>query len=72
MPTFPEYQGPPLPDVLDPLNPRHYLLLADWIFLKPSRLKHYLHRADPELYFAEGWSALKRALRRPAIRNLLG
>ncbi|MBN2003242.1 MAG: AAA family ATPase [Anaerolineae bacterium] len=70
MPNFPHYDGPPLPEALNPRNPRHYLLLLDWLYLKPSRLKHYLHRADPELYFEEGWPALKRAVRMPAYRDV--
>ncbi len=71
MPTFPSYDGPPLPEVLNPLNPRHYWMLADWIFFKPSRLRQYLHHADPELYFQSGWRALLSALLLPACRSLL-
>lgn len=70
MPTFPTYHGPPLPEVLNPLNPRHYWLLFTWIYFQPSGLKHYLYRADPELYKEKGLSALRRALRLPAYRNL--
>ncbi len=70
MPTFPTYHGPPLPEVLNPLNPRHYWLLFTWIYFQPSRLKHYLHRAGPDLYRKEGWNALRQTLRLPAYRNL--
>ena len=71
MPTFPSYDGPPLPEVLNPLNPRHYWMLVDWIFFKPSRLKQYLYRADPDLYFQSDWRVLSAALRCPAYRNLV-
>ena len=70
MPTFPSYYGPPLPEVLNPLNPRHYLMLLDWVFFKPSRLKQYLYRADPERYFQTGLRAFVASLRLPACRNL--
>ena len=71
MPTFPSYNGPPLPEVLNPLDPRHYLMLADWIYFKPSRLKQYLYRADPDLYSKIGLSALAAVLRRPAYWRLV-
>jgi len=71
MPTFPSYSGPPLPEVLNPLNPRHYLMLADWVYFKPSRLKQYLYRADPDLYRQSGRRALAAVLRQPAYRSAL-
>jgi hypothetical protein len=46
-------------------------MLAEWIFFKPSRFKHYLHQADPGLYFGKGVSVLLRAFSLPAYRNLL-
>jgi len=70
MPTFPTYHGPPLPEILNPLDPRDYWLLLTWIYFQPSRLKHYLHRADPDLYRATGWASLRRSLRLLAYRNL--
>jgi hypothetical protein len=69
-PTFPTYHGPPLPKALNPLNPRHYLALLKWIYFQPSRLKHYLHRADAELYHAQGLGALGSSLHLPAYRGL--
>jgi AAA+ ATPase superfamily predicted ATPase len=69
-PTFPTYHGPPLPKALNPLDPRHDLLLLKWIYFQPSRLKHYLHRADPELYRAQGLGPLGQSLRLPAYRGL--
>jgi|GEM_PF-1893084 len=50
MSPFPTYYGPSLPDLLQFWNPRHWLLLLEWVFLKPSRLKHYLYKADPSLH----------------------
>jgi hypothetical protein len=71
MPTFPSYHGPPLPEILNPLNPRHYLMLLDWVFFKPSRLKQYLYNADPALYFQTGLKPLNQAFQLPAYRNLI-
>jgi hypothetical protein len=39
---------------LDPLNWRHYFLLLYWVFFRPTALKCYLYRAEPELYRSEG------------------
>jgi hypothetical protein len=69
-PTFPTYHGPRLPKVLNPLDPRHYVVLLKWIYFQPSRLKHYLHSADPELYRAQGLGPLGQSLRLRAYRNL--
>ena len=69
-PTFPAYHGPPLPETLDPLNPRHYLMLLKWIWFQPSRLKHYLHHADADLYRAVGPAQQMQSLRLPAYRRL--
>jgi hypothetical protein len=70
LPTFPAYHGPPLPQTLNPLNPRHYLLLLKWIWFQPSRLKHYLHQADSDLYRALGPGELRQSWRLPAYRHL--
>ena len=69
-PRFPTYHGPPLPEALNPLNPHHYWLLLKWISFQPSRLKHYLYRADPGLYRAKGLRALAQTVRFSAYRNL--
>jgi hypothetical protein len=69
-PSFPTYHGPPLPEILSPLVPRHYLLLLTWMHFQPGRLKHYLWRAGPELYVAQGREALEWGLRTPAYRGL--
>jgi hypothetical protein len=69
MPTFPTYRGE-LPQCLNPLNLRHYFLLAYWVYFRPTALKCYLYRADPDLYRAGRWLGIFRALRAPAYRNL--
>lgn len=69
-PSFPTYHGPPLPEILSPLVPLHYLLLLKWMHFLPSRLKHYLWRAGPELYLAQGSKALEQSLRTRAYRGL--
>jgi hypothetical protein len=56
MPTFPTYDGH-LPQCLNPLNPRHYLLVLYWVFFRPTALKCYLYYSDPLLYknYTDGW-----------------
>jgi hypothetical protein len=49
MPDFPTYRGE-LPTCLSPFNLHHYLLLAYWIFFRPTAFKCYLYQADPETY----------------------
>jgi hypothetical protein len=70
MPDFPTYHGSPLPKVLNPLNPLHYLMLLKWIFFQPGRLKHYLYQADPVLYRESGLRSMGRTLSLTAYRNL--
>ncbi|MFQ5612694.1 MAG: hypothetical protein ACE5H9_11240 [Anaerolineae bacterium] len=70
MPRFPTYHGQ-VPQRLNPLDVRHYLLLAYWIYFRPTALKHYLYQAAPEIYqqgpmivnFRQTW-------RVPAYRSL--
>ena len=69
MPAFPNYRGT-LPECLNPLDPRHYLLLAYWVFFRPSALGSYLYRAKPNLYRQEGWAKFSGSLRARAYRNL--
>lgn len=66
MPTFPPCP-PDVPEVLNPLDPRHSWLLFKWVFFQPSKLKHYLYRADSAIYQGKGFL---HTLRRPAYRNL--
>lgn len=49
MSKFPSYHGE-LPECLNPLMPRHYLLLFYWVFFNHTALKCYLYQASPELY----------------------
>lgn len=49
MPTFPTYRGE-LPECLSPLRLRHYLILAYWVFFRPSALRSYLYESDPNAY----------------------
>ena len=69
MPTFPTFPGE-LPSCLNPLNLRHYLLLAYWVFFRPTALKCYLYQADPDLYKAGPGLGIFRTLRVSAYRNL--
>ena len=53
MPTFPRYSGE-LPASLNPFNPRHYLLLAYWVFFRPTALNCYVYQAAPNLHQHRG------------------
>ncbi len=69
MPTFPTYNGE-LPSSLNPLNFRHWLLLAYWIYFRPTALKCYLYQADSELYRAgAGWKIFD-TWKTPGYRNI--
>jgi hypothetical protein len=72
MPTFPTYDGE-LPQCLNPLNPRHYLLVLYWIFFRPTALKCYLYQAEPLL---DGFpqlfgSKILHQFKNPRLRNLI-
>lgn len=69
MPTFPT----PLcsvPNCLNPLNFRHALLVAYWIYGCPTALKYYLHRANPALYKAGPGNGIFKTLTISTYRNL--
>jgi hypothetical protein len=70
MPTFLTETGKSLPTTLEPLDPRHALMLLDWVFFKPSHLKQYLYRADADLYRRSGLRALRASWRRVAYRRV--
>jgi len=70
MPTFPTYPGK-LPHCLHPFNWRHYLLVAYWVFFRPTALKCYLYQADPVLYRGNSGKGIGAALELPAYRNLI-
>jgi AAA ATPase domain len=70
MPTFPAYNSD-LPTVLKPWDIRHHLLVAYWIFFKPTDLECYLYQIDSELYKTSG--SLRNFLttfKSPAYRRL--
>lgn len=71
MPAFPVYRGN-LPTCLNPLNPRHYLMLAYWVFCRPTALRCYLYQAAPEAYrnFSDSLGDLWVMSRIAACRNL--
>lgn len=69
MPNFSAYQER-LPECLNPLNFRHYLLLAYWVYFRPTALKSYLYQINPELYRAAPGLQIFRTLRMPPYRNL--
>jgi len=69
MPTFPTYRGN-LPTQLNPLNPRHYFLLAYWVLFRPTAFHCYLYRAAPDLYSLGGWQKIRRSWQVRAYRSL--
>jgi hypothetical protein len=70
MPTFPTYDGE-LPQCLNPLNPRHYLLVLYWVFFRPTALKCYLYKANSESYKSRiNWRNLWQHYNIVAYRNL--
>lgn len=69
MATFPSYSGE-MPKVLNPLNPRHYLLLAYWIFFRPTALNFYFYQAAPTLYPQGGFGKFWRTWGVQAYRRL--
>jgi hypothetical protein len=69
MPKFPTYRDE-LPKRLSPLKPHHYLLLAYWIYFRPTALKCYFYQALPDLYGTEAQVGFFRRWGTPAYRNL--
>ncbi len=70
MPTFPTYDGE-LPKCLNPLNPRHYLLVLYWVFFRPTALKCYLYQANPEIYKnVDEWQRYRKTIRLHAYQIL--
>ena len=69
MPTFPKYRGE-LPKCLNPLNLRHYFLLAYWVYFRPSALNCYIHQADPNFHNLRGLEKYHRLWYLKAYRNL--
>lgn len=69
MPAFPRYPGH-LPLSLNPLNLRHYFLLAYWIYCRPTAFHAYLHQGGAQLQGLQGWRRFLFSWRLPAYRNL--
>ena len=69
MPIFPTYRGT-LPKSLSVFRPVHYLLLAYWVYFRPSALKAYVHQAVPELFDVDNPIGFFRKWGTPAFRNL--
>lgn len=65
-PVCPEH----LPDVLNPLRPSHYALLAYWVYFRPSALKCYLYQSVPGLFDQKHPIGFFRKWGTPAFRNL--
>lgn len=69
MPNFPSYRGE-LPEILSPLNLRHYWLLAYWVYFRPTAFHCYLHRAAPDAHQLSGYRKLLKIWSIPAYRNV--
>lgn len=69
MPTFPTYDGE-LPQCLNLLNPRHYLLVLYWVFFRPTALKCYLYQANLKTY-GNGKTDLENLFNEPVSRNFI-
>ncbi|MEO1621034.1 MAG: AAA family ATPase [Cyanobacteria bacterium J06632_3] len=69
MPTFPTPPSP-VPYCLNPLNPKHALLIGYWVYFCPTALKYYLYQANPSLYKASFSGGLLKTLTCKAYRNL--
>ncbi len=69
MPNFPIYRGE-LPEVLSPLKFRHYLLLAYWVYFRPTAFHCYLNAAAPNFLQGKGLRRIWRASQIPAYRNI--
>ncbi|WP_199247732.1 WD40 repeat domain-containing protein [[Phormidium] sp. ETS-05] len=69
MPNFPNYTAN-VPASLHPLNPKHYLLLAYWVFFRPSHLTGYLYQGNPEVYQMGSGRGLLRSWGVRAHRHL--
>ncbi len=69
MSTYPNYHGD-LPVALNPLDLRHYFLLAYWVYFRPSALEAYLCRAQLELPDPGLAAKFSRTWRIPAYRTV--
>ena len=69
MPNFPYYFSE-LPEDFNLLSLRHYLLLAYWVYFRPTTLKYYLYQIDNEFYHANSGLKFLRLLHKADYRNL--
>jgi hypothetical protein len=69
MPQFPTYRDE-LPECLSLLKLRHYILLAYWVYFRPTAIKCYFYQALPELYTDEAKAGFFRRWGTPAYRNV--
>jgi WD40 repeat protein len=69
MPNFPKPSGD-LPEILSPLNLRHYWLIAYWVYFRPTAFHHYLYQAAPDVYQLRGYRKFVQSWRIPAYRNI--
>jgi WD40 repeat protein len=69
MPNFPKPSGD-LPEVLSPLNLRHYSLLAYWVYFRPTAFHGYLYQAAPDVYQLRGLGKFLQTWKIPAYRNI--
>jgi hypothetical protein len=67
--NFPTCPGN-IPRVLRWYNPHHYVVLAYWIYFRPTALKCYFHQALPELYNYKAPPGFFRRWGNPSYRNL--
>ena len=69
MPNFPYYFSD-LPEDFNLLSLRHYLLLAYWVYFRPTTLKYYLNQIDNEFYHANSGLKFLRLLHKYKYRNI--
>ncbi|HEY9891019.1 MAG TPA: hypothetical protein V6D37_04290 [Candidatus Sericytochromatia bacterium] len=69
MPNFPIYRGE-LPEVLSPWKFRHYLLLAYWVYFRPTAFHCYLNAAAPDFAQNKGFQKIWRTWSIPAYRHV--
>jgi len=72
MPTYPEYGDKTIKPQLQLYNPLDYLRLLYWVYFRPSLLRYYIRKVEPDLYSRKGWKMLLMVLRKyPVLRNLM-
>ncbi|MBN2004323.1 MAG: hypothetical protein JXA21_13290 [Anaerolineae bacterium] len=69
MPTYPNYHGD-LPVALNPLNLRHYFLLAYWVYFRPNALAAYLCQGQRDLPVPGSARKISNLWRIPSHRSV--